>query len=160
VAPPIDGKDFYTFVATTIPVLYVAFAYQDRASGGFLPDEIFKSLGVKISPRLNGIRALYTLSLVFFLTLGEVAAIVGLVEAFPLSFGSGDLGGFVLFCLSVGGIGVTAPAVMTQFSILLSPLFPPTERSASRMLLLFCGTAMFYGLVILILVRFVNDMIH
>ena len=158
-APPVNGKDFYIFVAATIPVLYVAFAFQERASGGFLPDSIFTSLGVKISPVLNAFRAIYTLCLVFFLMLGEVSAITGLVEPFPLSFHSFYLGWFVLICLSVGGIGVTAPAVMTQLAILL-PLLSGIGRPASRILLVLAGTAFFYGFVSLNLVLFVQAMLH
>jgi hypothetical protein len=160
VASPVNAKDFYLFVATTIPVLYVAFAFQERASGGFLPDDIFTSMGVEKSPRLDALRAFYTLSLVFSIVLGEVTAIVGLVEPFHFSFRPGYLAWFALIFLIIAGIGVTAPAVITNVTKIDVSQFPSTVRPIVRMRRVFGATVGFYIAIILWIVLIIPAFFH
>jgi hypothetical protein len=154
--PPVD---FYSFAAATIPVLFLTLAFQERAGGGFLSDDAATALGRQRSRGIKLFRAWYTLSVLFFLILGEVAAIVGLAKRFPLSFHVGYIGWFTLIGLIVGFFGVIAPTVITQLDIILPSKDGP-QPSLSRTLLLLIITAVVFCLMIALFVSIVQALLN
>jgi hypothetical protein len=116
---PVNGTEFYSFAAATIPVLFLTLAFQQRTTGGFLSDDVATALGTQRSRGMDIFRASYTLVVTLILIFGEAAALVGLVKGFPLVFHAGYIGWFILGALIVGGFGVVAPTLITQLDIIL-----------------------------------------
>ena len=97
--------------------------------------------------------------MLFFLILGEVAAIVGLAKRFPLSFHVGYIGWFTLIGLTAGFFGVIAPTVITQLNIIL-PSKDRLQLSLSRTILLLIITAVVFVLMIVFFVSLVQALLN